>query len=202
MDINEVAHALSKFPRCPLLGDLHLAPRSVRIEEDKQINRAIAPILTVVASRLAGHSRDRLPHFADELGWALVEADHRPLRIRRFSVKIEYILHAGDIGAIHLRDAPHVLTPGLQLILCQAPAHRLAGQPTVIGEPDHLTSQQLKCPACTPLRRAGAGGGNQKRLLLSTSAPSVRPVGIVRTSATADANGEPAMTKILITTAL
>jgi len=40
MDINEVAHALGKFPRCPLLGDLHLAPRSVRIEEDKQINRA------------------------------------------------------------------------------------------------------------------------------------------------------------------
>jgi hypothetical protein len=32
MDINKVAHALGKFPRCPLLGDLHLAPRSVRIE--------------------------------------------------------------------------------------------------------------------------------------------------------------------------
>ena len=44
---------------------------------------------------------------------------------------------------------------------------RLAGQPTVIGEPDHLTSQQLKRPACTPLRRAGAGSGNQKRLLLA-----------------------------------
>src|SRR5689334_20695480 len=167
MDINEVAHALGKFPHCPLLGDLYLAPRPVRVEEDKQINLAIAPVLIVVASRLAGRSRDRLPHFADELGRALVEADHRPLRIRRFSVKIKYILHAGDIGAIYLRNAPHVLTPGLQLILCQASAHRLAGQPTVIGEPDHLTSQQLKCPACASLRRAGAGGGNQKRLLLA-----------------------------------
>jgi hypothetical protein len=49
MDINEVAHALGKFPRCPLLGDLHLAPRSVRIEEDKQIKE---PLNKSVSTRL------------------------------------------------------------------------------------------------------------------------------------------------------
>ena len=54
MDINEVAHALDKFPRCPLLRDLHLAPRSVRVEEDKQINRAIAPIPSSSAKQITG----------------------------------------------------------------------------------------------------------------------------------------------------
>jgi len=51
MDINEIAHALGEFSRCPLLGDLHLAPRSVRVEEDKQVDRAIAPILAVVITQ-------------------------------------------------------------------------------------------------------------------------------------------------------
>ena len=48
--------------------------------KDEQVDRAVAAVLAVVAFALAGFGRDRLPHLADQLGRALVEADHRPLR--------------------------------------------------------------------------------------------------------------------------
>jgi hypothetical protein len=35
-------------------------------------------------------------------------------------------VHASDIGAVHLRDAPHILLPRLQLVFLQPPAHRFA----------------------------------------------------------------------------
>ena len=80
----------------------------------------------VVALELPGLGRDRLSQLADQLGRALVEAHHRPLRIRRFGVEVEHVLHAGDVGAIHLRNAPHVLAPWLEVVLSQTPTHRLA----------------------------------------------------------------------------
>lgn len=45
---------------------------------------------------------------------ALVEADHRPVGIGRLGIEIEHIFHAGDIFAIDLWNAPHVLPPRLE----------------------------------------------------------------------------------------
>src|SRR5262245_38036520 len=97
------------------------------VEEDEQVGRAIALVLVVVTLELARLGRDRLPDLADELGWALVEADHRALRIGLFGIEIEHILHAGDILAVDLRNAPHVLAPRLEVVFGQPPAHGLAG---------------------------------------------------------------------------
>ena len=47
------------------------------VEEDEQVDRAIAAILAVVALELARRGRDRLANLADQLGRALVEAHHR-----------------------------------------------------------------------------------------------------------------------------
>jgi hypothetical protein len=98
----------------------------VRVEEDEQIDCAVAPILAVIALQLAWYSRDRLACLADQLGRAFVEAHHRPLQIRGFSIEVEHIFHAGDIGAVNLRNAPHLLAPRLEMVLGQAPTHGLA----------------------------------------------------------------------------
>ena len=102
-----------------MVGNLDLAPGAVRVEEDEEVDRAVAPILAVVAFELAWRGRDRLARLADQLGRALVEAHHRPPRIRGFGIEVEDILHAGDILAIDLGNAPHVLAPRLQLVLGQ-----------------------------------------------------------------------------------
>ena len=149
------------------IGDLHLAPGAVRVEEDEQIGRAVAPVLAVVALDLSRLGRDRQAHLADELDRALVEADHRPLRVGRFGVEIEHVLHAGDVIGVDLGNAPHVLAPRLELVLGQTPAHRLARQALVRGEPDHRVRQQLQRPAGAARRRARAGGRHQQRFLLA-----------------------------------
>jgi len=110
----------------------------VGVEEDEQVDRAVAAILAVVAFELARRGRDRLARLADQLGRALVEAHHRPPRIGGFGPRVrplagprtgsevEDILHAGDVGAVNLRNAPHVLAPRLEVVLGQAPPYRLA----------------------------------------------------------------------------
>ena len=98
----------------------------MHVEDDEQIGGAVAAILVIVTFELARLGRDRLAHLADELDRAFVEADHRALRIGRFGIEVEHILHAGDVLAIDLRNAPHVLAPGLEVVVGQTPAHRLA----------------------------------------------------------------------------
>src|SRR5580658_873019 len=117
------------------------APRSMHIEEDEQVGGAIALILAVVALKLARRCRDRLAYLADELGWTLVETDHRALRIGLFGIEVEHILHAGDVLAVDLRNAPHVLAPRLEVVFGQPPAHGLTGDTFMLGELDQFTRQ-------------------------------------------------------------
>jgi hypothetical protein len=105
INIDELAHALRVIFRRSPLGDLDLAPGSMHVEGDEQIDRSIALILAVVTFELAGCGWDRLTHLADELGRVLVETDQRAFGIGLFGVEIEHILHAGDILAVDLRNA-------------------------------------------------------------------------------------------------
>ena len=126
MEVGEFAHADGKVGRRAALGDLDLAPGAVRIEEDEQVGGTVAPVFAVVALDLSGLGRDRSAHLADELDRALVEADHRPQRVRRLGIEIEHVLHAGDVIGVDLRDAPHLPAPGLEIVVDQASAHGLA----------------------------------------------------------------------------
>ena len=153
VDIDEIAHALGEVFGGAPLGDLDVAPGPVDVDADEEIDRAVAAVLAIVALELARLGRDRLAHLADELGRALVEADHRPLGIGRFGIEVEHVFHAGDIFAIDLGDAPHVPAPRLETVLGQPPAHRLARQALVIGELDHRVGQQLQRPAGAARRR-------------------------------------------------
>ena len=95
-------------------GDLDLAPGPMDIEEDEQIGGPVALVLAIVALKRTRPGRDRRPHLADELDRALVEADHWAVRIRRFGIEVEHVLHAGDVFGVDLRNAPHVLRQGFK----------------------------------------------------------------------------------------
>src|SRR5580658_2192259 len=139
----------------------------MHIEEDEQVGGAIALILAVVALKLARRCRDRLAYLADELGWTLVETDHRALRIGLFGIESEHILHAGDVLAIDLRNAPHVPAPGLDVVFGQPSARGLAGDTVVFGEPDDFTRQQLQGPTGAAMRWLGTGGRDQQGFLFA-----------------------------------
>src|SRR3954463_4760289 len=66
--------AKSRAAQCSVTLTLR---QGVRVEEDEQVDRAIAPILAVVPFELARCGRDRLGRPAHQLGRALVEAHYR-----------------------------------------------------------------------------------------------------------------------------
>jgi hypothetical protein len=67
MDIDEFTHALGVvFGRSPL-SDLDLTPGTMHVEEDEEIDGAVAAILVIVTFELAGCGRDWLTQLADEL---------------------------------------------------------------------------------------------------------------------------------------
>ena len=167
VNVREFAHAGGEVDCGAAVGDFDLAPGSMHVEEDEQVGRPIALVLAVVALDLARLGRDRLAHLADELGRALVETDDRTLRIGGFGIEVEHILHAGDVFAVDLRNAPHVLAPGLEVVFGQAPAHGLAREAVVLGEPDQFTRQQFQGPAGAALGRLGTGGRDQQRFLFA-----------------------------------
>jgi hypothetical protein len=69
--------------------------------------------------------------------------------------------------AVDLRDAPHLLTPRLEFVLGQAPAHRLAREALVRSEAHHLAGEQFDGPAGATFGRAGARGRHQECFLLA-----------------------------------
>ena len=135
------------------LGDLHLAPGVVHVEEDEQVRCAVAPVLAVVALDLSRLGRDRLAGLADELDRALVEADHRPLRISRLGVEIEHVFHAGDVIRVDLGNAPHVLAPRLEFVLGQTPTHCLRDRLSCV-----VTSTSASASSSSVHRARPAGG--------------------------------------------
>ena len=117
VEIDQVAHALSEVLVGAPVGDFDPAPRLMGVEQDEQVECAVAAVFTVVALELAGLGRDGRPHLADQLGRTFVEAHDRPVRIGDLCIEVEHILHARDVFAIDLGDAPHIPAPGLEFIL-------------------------------------------------------------------------------------
>src|SRR5262245_28730178 len=167
MDVDEIAYALGiVFCRSPL-GELDLPPGAMHVEENEEIDRPIATILVVVTFEPARPWRNRLPDLADDLHAAFVEAHYRPARIGCLSIEIEHVLHSGDVFAIDLRNAPHVLAPGFEVILGQTSPDRLARQASVLGELDERTRQQIERPAGTALWRGRTGGRHHQGFFLA-----------------------------------
>ena len=108
----------------------------------RKTNRLAVPLrFAVVSLELARSGRDRLPHLADQLGRALIKTDYRALSIGRLRIEVEHIFHTGDKFAIHLRNAPHVFAPRLEVVFGQPAAHGFAGETVVCGKLDQFTRQ-------------------------------------------------------------
>src|SRR5207253_10657188 len=58
--------------------------------------------------------------FADQETGALVEADHRIVRIKRQPVEIKNLLQASDQGGIQLRDAPGLFQVRLEFVFLES----------------------------------------------------------------------------------
>ena len=67
VDIDELAHAKGEVVSGATISDLDPAPRAMGIDEDEEIDGAVAAILVVEALEPSGCGRDRLARFADEL---------------------------------------------------------------------------------------------------------------------------------------
>ena len=48
-------------------------------------------------------------HFNDQLCWTFVEANHWTPGIGLFGIKVEHILHTGDISAVRTSGMHHIL---------------------------------------------------------------------------------------------
>ena len=128
MHVGQIAHADGEVARGSMASViLHMAPGPVRIEKHEQIGGAITSIFAIVTFALARlcrtiGSRELLPISCV----GLIEANHRMPWIGCFGVEIENVLHTRDMGLrVHLRNAPHVPAPRLQVVLGQTSAHRL-----------------------------------------------------------------------------
>ena len=81
IDPGELTHAGGEVHRGAPLRDPDPAPGPMHVEDYEQVRRPAAAVLVVIARHLPGLGRQRLARLADELGRALVEAHHRPLRV-------------------------------------------------------------------------------------------------------------------------
>ena len=61
----------------------------------------------------------------------------------------------------------HVLAPGLELVFGQAPAHGLAGDVVVLGEPDQFIRQKLQGPTGAAFGRVRTGRRDQQGFLFA-----------------------------------
>ena len=113
MEVDEISHAVGEVLVGAPVSDFHPAPGSMGVEEDEEIDRAIAAIFAVVTFELSRLGRDWRSHFTDQLRRAFVEAYNWPVWIGGLRLEIEHILHAGDIFAVDLGNAPHVFAPRL-----------------------------------------------------------------------------------------
>ena len=86
--VDKLAHAFGKVLRGASFRHLHLAPGPVHVNEHEQVGRAVASVLVIVTLDPARLGGNRLTGLADELDLALVEADHRPLRIGRLGLQL------------------------------------------------------------------------------------------------------------------
>jgi hypothetical protein len=120
--IDEIAHAMSKTLRGSVIRDLHVAPRFMRVDEHEPIGRAPLRRFAIVALQPARRDRDRLP----DLPISCVGLSPKQTTGRFGSAssakRSSTSSMRATIGAVHLRDAPHVLAPGFQVVLGQAPA--------------------------------------------------------------------------------
>jgi len=106
-------HELLHAPSAVLFGaprsHFYVAPAAPRLEEHKQITRAVALIVRIVPLGVTRLRRQWLAYFSNQLVWTLIEAHHGKARVIGLGIQIQDILHAPHKLATDCRDTPLLL---------------------------------------------------------------------------------------------
>jgi hypothetical protein len=92
-----------------------MSPSPLGLEERKDVDHALALVLVVVALRASRLGRQGSALLGHHLAGHLVEANGGPLRVVGLLVELQHLLHAPHKLRSHLRDAPLLLCPRLNV---------------------------------------------------------------------------------------
>jgi hypothetical protein len=164
--VDQQLHLPGKILLGPLRRDIHLAPAPQRLHEQKQVGRAFALVLVVIAGRLTGAGRplrrssgqaslpqERAAPFAGQLHRAFVKADLGTPGIIGLGVQIQHVFPMPDIIGTYAGNAPRFTLPGLEVVF-------LSTRRTVSGEIASTCRSSIRRSAstCRVHRRRPAGG--------------------------------------------
>lgn len=106
VDVHQVAHVVGEVCSGTSVGDFHVPPWAMHIDEHEDVDGPISYIFVVEARGLARHYFHGDTGLTYELSCCLVEADDGPCWTRGFRVQLQHVLHPGDELSVDLRDAP------------------------------------------------------------------------------------------------
>lgn len=114
--IHQVFHALCKI----LHGMLRRHPNGALayqgLKQHVQVSHPIPAMLVIDPRPSYRSSRQTGSSFANQSSPPFIKANQWPSRIIGLLIQVQHILHAGHIVCTGLKDAPHLLLPGLQLV--------------------------------------------------------------------------------------
>ena len=109
-------HFIGEVELGPLLRHMHVPPAGLRFDKEKKIARAVALVFVIKALRLPWLGRQRLPGLFDALLARLLKVDLGTFGILRLRVHLQHVFHRGDKLGAHVRDAPLLLQPRLEVV--------------------------------------------------------------------------------------
>lgn len=118
--LHQPLHLLCEIEHRAPLGDLDVPQSGLWLDKQKEVSRAVAFILVIVARWLTGPGWYRRARLYDQLLACLIKVDLRALRVIRRGVQIQGLLHRRDELATDRRDAPLLFQPGLEFVFLSA----------------------------------------------------------------------------------
>ena len=115
-DIDQPFHLMSKIHFSPSLCDGNVPPASLRLTDHKQVARAVALVLIVIALNSASFGWQTSARLYDQLLAGLIKVYFRALFIKGLGVQLQHIFHASDELRIYFPDTPLLFEPGLELV--------------------------------------------------------------------------------------
>jgi hypothetical protein len=94
--LGQVAHELGELASTPALAHLHASPAREGFEGHEEVGHAPPKVFVVATLGTARSEAQRLADLGEQLAGALVEADHRTLRVVGLLVEVQHLLHPPD----------------------------------------------------------------------------------------------------------
>ena len=202
VNVSKFAHAGGEIDCGPALGDFHLAPRPMDVDEHEQIGCSITSIFAIVPLELARLGRDRRANLADELG----RADEGRLCTPRWSddqqcwistperIKCQYV-SGGDPYAIalsfnlhrrHLTSAQNDLISKVLKARPEVSNATVAKQTMADDKTVAKVRRKLEATSEIPRLEKTTGRDGRSRPATTSRAPSQKAGGIAGRTVTAE----------------